>query len=1077
MAPSAHSSPAMAPAAERDTLLRTIETLERQRQVLGEAAIAVALAPLFAKLAALDERVGTTTLAPAHASERKVVSVLFADIAGFTAMSERLDSETTIEILNGLFDRLVPVIERYGGTVDKFIGDEIMAVFGAPHAAEHHVEHALRAALDMFDALAAYNRDRGLALGLHIGINSGPVVAGDVGSQARRDYSVTGDTVNVAARLEGAATAGQILVGPATFRHAVPMFDFEALPPLSLKGKARPTPVYRLVAVTSRGARTTTDGLELAFSGRVHELAALLARAADSEAAIGGAVGIMADPGVGKSRLLIELHERIGAGARWLEGNGYDYRGEVSYAVVRELVDALVNVADASDEEEVRSAYLDYLEALGGERPANIGPYLLRLRGVALDAASERALAGLAPEVLRQRMTDAVAQLFAEAATKQRIVLRIEDLHWADASSIALLRGLAAHPMLRNVLIVFTTRPDSGLAREWVEHLRTLTGPPSVIDLKPLPDAVIGSLLDDVLGGGDASSAIRGVIQTKAQGNPFYLVSLLRSLVDDGIATLHEGRLHVTGNVSHLRIPETLQAAVGARIDKLPPPAKQVLRWASVLGSVFTATHVGRVARDEAGSSDIDVPLSLLLERQLLETEADGRLRFVHAVVHDVAYEGMLERDRRRIHGIIARFLEAEVADASEGDIALLAWHHERAGERGAASHRYEQASKLAAKTFANREELQYLQSALELADAVDRARTSRLIERMGDVLQLTGRFADAAQRFESMRDAASVDSLDSARMWRKIAKTWTSRQRFNEANRAIEEARTILARMAPSTDAWWREHFALELFALWANYMQARLPEMAAIAERLACEIDAHATLGERGVYHRSVFLLKLRRQRYRPDAPTVALASQAADELRRAGDMTEICLASFGEGFARLWSGAVDEADESLQGTLRDAMRLGDAERNMLCLTYLAVCARMRHDVDRAEAFAHAAMAAARHNGAAHYEGVAHANLCWVAWRRGDAAGANEHSDIARRMAVLPGYPFDWMYAFVDFARALDRSDFVKAAECVRAMADPSQQLLHSGVQETLENAARAATPQAMNDLLAIARHVGYL
>lgn len=1068
-----------ASADERDTLLRTIETLERQRHVLGERAIEVALAPLRAKLVALGERAGSTILPPARESECKVVSVLFADIAGFTEMSERLGSEATVDIVNGLFDRLVPVIERYGGNVDKFIGDEIMAVFGAPRAAEHHVEHALRAALDMSAALAEYNRDRKLELGLHIGVNSGTVVAGDVGSVSRRDYSVTGDTVNVAARLEGVARAGETLVGPSTFRHAVQTFDFEPLPVLALKGKSRPTAVYRLLDSKRRRARTPPDGLELAFSGRAEELQTLLARAIESDGARGGAIGIMADPGVGKSRLLLELKDHVGTRVRWLEANGYDYRSEVSYSVVRELIDALTNVANASDENEVRTAYLDYLDALGGERPADIRPYLLRLRGFALDDASERALGEPAPDVLRERMTEATAQLFADAALKQRIVLRIEDLHWADASSIALLRGLAGHPKLHNVLILFTTRPEAGLAREWIEQLRTQSGAQRVIDLHPLPDAIVRSLLDDAFGADQASLAISEEIRAKAQGNPFYLVSFLRSLVDDGVAELRDGRLAVVGDVGRLRVPESLHAAVGARIDKLPPLAKQVLRWGSILGSVFIPGQVARISRAERGSGDIDLLVSLLVERQLVEGDADNRLRFVHAVVHDVAYEGMLARDRRRVHGVVARFLEDDLNETSEADVALLAWHHECAGNRQAASIRYEQASKLAAKTFANREELQYLQSARALADVDDTARMRALVERIGDVLQVTGRFGEAAERFESIRDRAKTPTIDQARIQRKIAKTWTSRQRFEEANAAIAEARDLLERIDEhsSGERWWREHFAFELFAMWAAYMQTRVPEMAAMAERLAPEIEAHATLGERGVYHRSVVLLKLRQQRYRPDPPTVALAARAADELRRAGDTTEICLASFGIGFAQLWSGAVKEADESLQATLRDTTRIGDAERNMLCLTYLAVSARELHDVDRAEAFAHAAMAASARNGARHYEGVAHANLSWVAWRRGDAASADEHARIARSTAVLPGYPFNWMHEFVSFARALERSDFAGAVESVRAMAHPSQQLLHSGVQEALEAAAVTPTPETTSALFDIATRVGYL
>lgn len=644
-----HGSPIVGSAGtgDRDLLVRTIETLERQRHVLGEGAIDVALAPLRAKLTALDERTGTPAPLPERISERKVVTVLFADIAGFTEMSERLDSGAIVDIVNPLFDRLVPVIERYGGTIDKFIGDEVMAVFGAPHAAEHHVEHALHAALDLFEALGRYNADRGLALELHVGVNSGPVVAGAVGSQGRRDYSVTGDTVNVAARLEGAATAGQILVGPSTYRHAVQRFDFDVLPELSLKGKRRATRAYRLLGVKARPARST-DGLELAFSGRAHELELLVTRHAEAPRVPGGVVGIVADPGMGKSRLLIELRDRIDAGARWLEANAYDYRSEVSYAVVHEFADALIGVSNTADADEVRTAYADYLDALGGERASDLRPYLFRLRGLALDQASEAMLAELSPDVLRQRMTEATAQLLAAAVRQRPTVLRVEDLHWADASSISLLRGLAGHHALANLLIVFTTRPEPGLAREWIEQLRNDTTRACVVDLQPLPDFVITKVLGEAFGDDDGSLAIREQIRAKAQGNPFYLVSFLRSLLDDGIAVVHDGRLSVTGSVSHLNVPESLQAAVGARIDRLPAFAKQVLRWGSILGSVFTSDHVGRIARAERGSADIDVPLSLLAERQLLQDDAEGRLRFVHAVVHDVAYDGMLERDRRR---------------------------------------------------------------------------------------------------------------------------------------------------------------------------------------------------------------------------------------------------------------------------------------------------------------------------------------------------------------------------------------------------------------------------------------------
>jgi class 3 adenylate cyclase len=1061
---------------QRDLLLRTIETLERQRHVLGSETIDIAVAPLRAKLSALDGRRSEATPS-ARTSERKVVTVLFADIAGFTAMSERVGSEATVEIVNALFDRLVPVIERFGGTVDKFIGDEIMAVFGAPRATEHHVEHALRAALEMFDALARFNGDRGLTLGLHIGVNSGPVVAGEVGSLARRDYSVTGDTVNVAARLEGAATSGQVLVGPSTFRHAASQFEFEPLPALALKGKSRPIIVYRLLGLRPARARVPTDGIELAFSGRADELQRVLARSAPDARMPRGTFGIMAEPGVGKSRLLTEFRARADPSLRWIEANAYDHRSDVSYGVVHDLLDTLVGVSTNASRADIEAAYAEFLDGLPAGDLAEIRPYVLRLRGLPLDSESESLLAAITAAALRERMTNATAAFVADATAGRTAVVRIEDLHWADASSVALLRALAVDARLAHVLFVFATRPDPGLARDWIEQLRA-SDEASVVELHPLSEEVVRALLERTFDGEDASRTLRDQIRAKAQGNPFYLTSFLRSLVDEGAAEIREGRLSMRETIASLPVPDSLHAPVGARIDRLPAGAKQVLRWASVLGAAFWPGHIEALARSESGSGDIDLPLSVLCERQLVEPESDGRMRFVHAVVQDVTYGGMLERDRRRLHARAAEFLAGRAAETSEADIALLAWHYERADERKPASLRYEQASKLAAQAFASREEIGYLESALRLADPADSDRARALRERLGDVLQITGRFAEATERFEQLRAATPGCSIAAARILRKLAKSWTSRQRFAQGNLAIDDARAVLASVDATqpTEARWREHFAIELFAMWSSYMQARLPELAALASRLAPEIDSHATLAERGIYHRSVALLRLREQRYRPDDDTVALAAQAAGELD-VGDPAEMCLAGFGRGFMQLWSHRIAEADETLQQVLRDTTRVGDAERNMLCLTYLAVTARMLHDVDRTEAFARAAMAAAERNGALHYVGVAHANLGWVAWRRHDDAATTIAIATARKTAVLPGYPFGWFYEMVELARALERSDLAAAATSVRAMAAPEQQLLRADVQQALASAAANATHESMLALLDVATRAGYV
>ncbi len=254
----------------------------------------------------------------------------------------------------------MPVVERYGGVIDKFMGDEIMALFGAPRATEHHADHALRACLDMFDELSAFNEQHNRALGLHIGVNSGFVVAGGIGSNCRQDYSVMGDAVNIAARLEDASEAGEILVGPASYRATASSFEFDALPPIRLKGKGQPVPVYRLRAVRQRRERTS-DGFTLAFEGRHKELDSL----AHAVRSGNPALTIVSQPGFGKSRLLRELREKLGSRWRWLEVAALTHRSSATYAVLHDLFDEIVGAPPGADADTLATA--DHLAINMGE--------------------------------------------------------------------------------------------------------------------------------------------------------------------------------------------------------------------------------------------------------------------------------------------------------------------------------------------------------------------------------------------------------------------------------------------------------------------------------------------------------------------------------------------------------------------------------------------------------------------------------------------------------------------------------------------------------------------------------------
>lgn len=1065
-----------APAPDRQALLRTIEALEGQRSTLGDGAVDLAIAPLRARL---GQVAGTGTGSEDRTAERKVVTVLFVDVAGFTGMSERIGSEATLDMVNSLFEYLVPVVERYGGIVDKFIGDEIMAVFGAPRSVERHAEHALRAALAMFDALQDYNHSRGVALALHAGVSTGEVIAGAVGSSGRRDYSVTGDAVNVAARLEGAAQGGEIVAGPSTYRQTSHLFDFEALEPLSLKGKSHPLTAYRLIGVASRPTRRRAQGLQLPFSGREAELDVLLGLARNDTATARGVAFVRADAGLGKSRLVSEVHDRLVGQARWFEASGQDYRSDLSYGVVAALLDDIVGVAHGTNRDLVARAYDDYVSAIEGERAREVSPYLLRLRGLPLDAKHEVELSALGADAIRQRIGAAVKDLLVAVTVGQPTVVCIEDLHWADPSSVGLVRSLAEDRAVGNVLFMLTTRHESSAANAWIDTVAAQDGR-RIVDLAPLTDRDSRALLDHAFAKG-SSAKLADEIGMKSQGNPLYLASFLRSLIDSGLATLTDGRVAVDAPLAALAIPDTLQAVVGAQIDRLPARAKQVLHWAAILGNTLAACDVAQIARVEGLGHHVDAMLSLLKDRQLLETDADDRLRFVHALVRDVAYDQLLERERRRLHGTAARIIEqriAGVSEPSEADVALLAWHLERAGDRARASLRYGQAAMLAATSHAHPEELLYLDSAIRLADQADRARFAALRERSGDALQLLGRYADAAERYESLMTCTDASAaIDNARLHRKVARTWTPRFAGEQANREIDEARRWLsAANAPKDDTWWREYFAVELFAIWALYMQGRTDACAAIADAIGTDIETKATIKERGWFHRNVALCRLRQQRYRPDAQTLELAKLAVREDTESGDTNELCLTLLGVPFTLLWKGDIEEAEHALHTVLQETVRLGDAERNLLCLVYLAVVYRQLDNVDSAEAFANAAIARANANRSPHYEAVSNGTLAWVAWRRGDGELADRLVDLSLR-TTIPQYPFAWISAAVGLARALERSDFEGAVLMVARMLDPSHQGLDADAQTVFERAVAEPGTDTWQAVVDTCRRVRYL
>lgn len=595
---------------ERVTVDEAVAALEKQRPVLGDAVVETVLAALR-QVDDKTPQVEEDLRGYAGAGERKQVTVMFADISGFTAMSERLDAEEVRSIINGCFEELGAVIKRYGGHIDKFIGDEIMALFGAPVAHENDPERALRAALDMMVALEGFNgRHVGKfpkPLQLHFGINSGLAIAGGIGTRERQDYSVIGDTVNLAARLEDLSEPGEILVGEDTFRFTAPLFEFWPLDPVKVKGKEKPVRVYQLLRAKKAPGRVRgIEGLSSPLVGRDGEVATLLEAAEALAGGRGRAIAVVGEVGLGKSRLVAEVRRKSdpgGAGAiHWAESSAPSYGSHSSYLAARLLLSDLLGVPDEAQAGELEAALQGEIERLLPGQTADIYPYLGRLLDLPLDEAAGQRVRYLDGDALHQRIIQAAGRLIQAAAERRPLVLVWDDLHWADPSSLALLDGLLPLTEEGPLLLLLLYRPLRQ-NRVWALHEKMAAfsaASRQVIELKPLSAAEGGQLLDNLLGPETLPDKVRQLILAKAEGNPFYLEEVIRSLIDRGMMTMTaDGGWQAAADISEISLPDTLQGVIMARVDGLAPGLKRTLQIASVIGRSFHYDVLARVVGEE----------------------------------------------------------------------------------------------------------------------------------------------------------------------------------------------------------------------------------------------------------------------------------------------------------------------------------------------------------------------------------------------------------------------------------------------------------------------------------------------
>lgn len=699
-----------------------------------------------------------------HREERRVLTALFADVVGSTPLGERLDPEEFKLVLQEAVSRIIGCVEAFGGTVKDLAGDGVLALFGAPMAHEDDPERAIRAGLRIIEEIRDYGREVERAWGIEgfsvrVGINTGLAVVGALGAGDRVEYTALGDPINTAARLQASARPGSVLVGGHTQRLAAYAFTWAEPVQLELKGKAGPVTAVEVLGVSARRSSARGfEGAQAPMVGRERELAAIASTVEGALAGSGGVVFVTGEPGIGKSRLLAELRADFEGGSaargrpRWLEGRCVSYGESMPYWPMRDLLRSWLGVLADEPDLRVRVALRRQVAELFGETATDIYPYLGALLGLTLEPDVRARLRELSPEALQYRTFEVVRSLAARLAADGPVAFAIEDLHWADATSLQLLHRLAADTDTEALLLVMTSRleRDHGAWRLKEDVGRELPHRVREVALDALSGHAGRELLHAMVGAGTLPSDTERRILEPAEGNPFFLEEIVRSLADAG-ALVHEEQGWRFDHEVPLQIPPTVEKVILARVDRLDAAAHEALMAASVLGRQFGVPLLEGV---------VDRPpqevRAALTELQRLDLVREGRrwpepeFRFKHALILDAAYRTLVREHRNRLHRRAAEWLGRQYAGREDEVAGLLAHHWLGAEDEDRAALYLTRAGDRARQEYALDEAIAHYRDLLPILERRgERREIALVLFKLALALHMTLRFREANETYQ----------------------------------------------------------------------------------------------------------------------------------------------------------------------------------------------------------------------------------------------------------------------------------------------------------------------------------------
>jgi class 3 adenylate cyclase/tetratricopeptide (TPR) repeat protein len=673
--------------------------------------------------------------------ERKYVTVLFADVVDSTGLGERLDPEQVAEIMNGAFAFLNASVKKYDGTIARLLGDAILAFFGAPVAHEDDAERAVRAGLEIQAAAREYaeevRRNYGVDFQVRVGINTGLAVLAAVGDEIRTEYTAMGDTTNVAARLQSAAEPGSVLISADTYHLVKQLFDLRPRGGAMVKGKSAPIVTYEVLSPRDvPGKVRGLEGLTSPLVGRAAEFKLVNDKLNEVREGRGAFVAVIGEAGLGKSRLMAEVSESAKSGPQvaWLEGRALSYEQAVTYFPWRQVIRGAIGAKEGEVPQVVREKL--HRDPACVAMPEGDSQYLEVILSVESEATFE-AIAALEGDALVERIAAATRGYLRARADLMPTVIVLDDLHWADTASLDLLLSVSGLVEDLPLLITCLLRPDKDAA-SWsaIERARSQLGAGyTEILLEPLDAAHSKELLGNLLYIEDLPESVRKLILNKAEGNPFFVEEVIRTLIDSEYIVQENNHWRATREIVNVSIPDTLTGVLSARIDRLPENTKHVAQTAAVLGRIFAQRALMATcaaAPPPELIEDVEPHLGVLTYEELVrERVHDPELEYIfkHALTQEAAYELLLIRRRKELHRRVGEVLEVLYPDR-RGELASALAYHFRLGEDWQRAADYAMgAGAQAVKVFAMNEALAYYDDAYQALKKVSDASPERLCD------------------------------------------------------------------------------------------------------------------------------------------------------------------------------------------------------------------------------------------------------------------------------------------------------------------------------------------------------------